>query len=494
MKVVNEMAAATMPQTYRKDALLIFLLLAFIFSYFYQKGGANGNSRFDLIFASVQDGNLYIDDYFDKPGNETIDRAYFNGHYYSDKAIGPSIVGAVLYLPVYWMQRSFLHLDQQTLKWILTFLVIGLPSAVAGSLLYILSLYLSGNRLRAYLTTLAITLGTMYLPFGVIFFSHQFTASLLFCAFFMIFFLKEQRRPLKPGYSFLIGLLLGWALISEYPSALIIVFLVIYYLSAIWRNHDYRSWRSIIFPMLGGVIPIMMQLLYNKLCFGNFLSIGYSNLEDQYFSESMSQGVMGITWPNMQVLFYATFHPTMGLFWQSPVLLLSFFGAAILCLQRRFREEGILAAGIILCYIVILSGYYMWWGGWSLGPRHLIPMLPFFGIFLSFLPKKFTWPFAGLTLVSMGQMLIAAASDVLVPDTMIPSIQSLGYFEYSNIYSYCLKLLLSNNFAPNLGQRLLGLDSWYSLIPLLVIMVAASALLFRKGIKFSIVTKVVQTK
>lgn len=474
-----------MPSHYRRDALIIFGLLAFIYAYFYQDGGWNGNSRFGLIFASVQEGRLTIDSFHKRQGTATGDKSYFNGHYYSDKAIGPAVVGAILYVPFYWTNRIFHHPGQANVKMILTFLVIGLPSAIAGSLMYILCLYLSQSRFWAYLVTLAITLGTMYLPYSIIFFSHQFTSSLLFSAFVMIFFLKGRPETWKNWYLFLVGLLLGGALISEYPSAIIILPLLVYYFSIIWRNHTNRNFRSIIWPMLGGAIPVLLQLVYNKLSFGNFLSIGYENLNDPNFSSAMGQGLMGIHWPNLSVLYYMTLHPTMGLFWESPVLLLSIIGAVFMFLERRYRFESILAMWIIVSYLVIMSGYYMWWGGYSLGPRHIIPILPFFGVLLTFVPKRFTWPFVVLSLVSIAQMIIAAASDVMVPDTMVLKISTLGFFEYSNIYSYGLKALLDDNFGPNLGRRLLGLESWSSLIPLLVVIAGVTFLFFWNTMKTS---------
>ena len=192
-----------MPRTNRKDSLIVFLLLAFTFAFFYQDAGVNGNSRFSLIFASVQEDRLSIDDYYNKPGTMTgNDKAYYDGHYYSDKAIGPAVIGSILYEPLYRMQQTFHHPSQNTVKMILTFLVIGLPSAIAGTLMFILCLYLSGSRFRSYVVTLSVTLGTMYFPYSVTFFSHQFTASLLFSAFFMIFFLKEETGELgKVGIS-----------------------------------------------------------------------------------------------------------------------------------------------------------------------------------------------------------------------------------------------------------------------------------------------------
>jgi hypothetical protein len=466
----------------RKDATIIFILLAFVFAYFYQNGGWNGNSRFDMIFAIVREGRLSIDTYHNKAATETGDKAYFNGHYYSDKAIGPSILGTVFYAALYLMKLTIHHPSQANVMQILTFLVIGLPSAFAGSLIYVFSFYLSKSRFRAFVVTLAITLGTMYLPYSVTFFSHQFTSSLLFSAFFMIFLLKEKQETWKKGYLCLIGLLLGWALISEYPSAIIILPLVIYYFSIALRNKNNRNMQVILLPALSAIIPISLQLLYNKLCFGNFLSNAYTYSDSAYYRSSMQQGLMGIHWPDLSVLFYTTFHPLMGLFWESPVLLLSVVGAWVVFIEHRFREEAILAAWIICSYIVIMSGYFNWWGGYALGARHIIPVLPFFSFFLSFTPKRFNWLLAGLSLVSIGQMLIAAASSVLIPDKVVLQIKTLGFFEYSNIYSYCLKQLMEGNFTQNLGNRFLGLTSWSSFIPLVVVTAGFTCLFFLKGL------------
>jgi hypothetical protein len=467
-----------MPRQYRKDALIIFCLLAFVYAYFYQDGIWNANSRFGLIFAIVRERRLTIDSFHNADGTTTGDKAYFNGHYYSDKAIGPSVVGAIVYIPLYWIKIIFNRLSQSTAKIILTFLVIGIPSAIAGSLIYTLCLYMTKDRFRSYLVTLSITLGTMYLPYSVTFFSHQFASFLLFSAFVMIFFLKEKPELWRNWYLFLIGSLMGWALISEFPTAFIILALIFYYFFIVWENHTFHHIRSIFLPIVGGSIPVLLQLLYNKACFDNFLSIGYTNLSDPYFNSAMGQGLIGIHWPSLRVLFYMTFHPTMGIFWQSPVLLLSIIGAYFIFIDSRYRIEAILATWIIGSYLVVMSGYYMWWGGLALGPRHIIPILPFFCIFLGFVPKRLTWLLVVLGTISIGQMMIAVASNIMIPDTMILKIQNLGFFEYSNIYSFCLQELLKGDFARNLGRQYLGLDSWSSLIPLLAVIASITFYFF----------------
>ena len=237
--------------------------------------------------------------------------------------------------------------------------------------------------------------------------------------------------------------------------------------------------------MLGGLIPVLLQLIYNKLCFGNFLAIGYSFESNPEFNSGMAQGIMGINWPSLSALYYMTLHPTLGLFWESPALLFSIAGLVFMFVKRRFLAEAFLALGIIGSYLVIMSGYYMWWGGYAVGPRFIIPMLPFFSIFLVFVPKRLTWPLVVLALVSFGQMFIVAASTVMVPDGNVKKLATLGFFAFSNIYSYCLNSLKTGGFTQNLGYQILVLKSWNSLIPLLVVIGAVTFFFFWNRMEIS---------
>src|ERR1700745_2124466 len=76
-----------MPQSTASHWKLAFLrgLAIFLsFIYFYEGGGWNQNSRFDLLRAIVERHTLQIDAYHEN----TQDKAHFRGHYYSDKAPG----------------------------------------------------------------------------------------------------------------------------------------------------------------------------------------------------------------------------------------------------------------------------------------------------------------------------------------------------------------------------------------------------------------------
>ncbi len=205
-------------------------------------------------------------------------------------------------------------------------------------------------------------------------------------------------------------------------------------------------------------------MVYNTLCFGNPFSIGYEHLSNQ-FQESMSQGFLGISLPRLEVLFYLTFHPAHGLFWQSPVLLMAVVGFFFLWRDKRYRLEGIIVLVAFISYLLINAGYYLWWGGASFGPRHLIPMLLFLSIPLVLVPRRLVPLMIILTVISIGQMFIPLAGRTLVPDNYFFENEHLKFFGYSSIYSYSWQQLLNGNFAYNLGGALLGLKKWMVFLP-----------------------------
>src|SRR5438034_8265634 len=69
-------------------ALLIGIVTLVSYAYFYQGGGWNQNSRFDLVRAILERGTLRIDAYHENTEDKTIS----NGHFYSDKAPGLALL------------------------------------------------------------------------------------------------------------------------------------------------------------------------------------------------------------------------------------------------------------------------------------------------------------------------------------------------------------------------------------------------------------------
>jgi hypothetical protein len=206
---------------------------------------------------------------------------------------------------------------------------------------------------------------------------------------------------------------------------------------------------------------------------------GYQYLSNPFYEEAMSHGIMGITMPRKGVLFYETVHPAQGLIWQSPVLLMAAVGAYFMLRKKQYRLELAIAVLASAAYLLLNAGYFMWWGGYSFGPRQIVPMLPFLAIPLFFVPKRLYPLTILLAVVSIAQMTVVSASNVMAPDDYMTRIAKISFFQYSAIYSYCLQQLIAGHFAWNIGQAWLGLKGWLSLLPFGAVILAGIGLLIR---------------
>ncbi|MEN6410979.1 MAG: hypothetical protein ABFD44_14850, partial [Anaerolineaceae bacterium] len=310
---------------------------------------------------------------------------------------------------------------------------------------------------------------------------HQLAGSLLFAGFFLIFQIRTLPDTVMPGkfHLFAVGLLLGLAFLTDSTTALVVLPLVVYYFYVLWKRRQLKPSAAWWAPFAGGLLPILVMLGYNVLAYGKPLASGYQYLVNPWFKEAMSNGFMGVGRPNPIVLFYETLHPAQGIFWQSPVLIMALVGGIFMLRQKRYWAELLVA--VIACggYLLMNSGYFMWWGGWSFGARQLVPMLPFICLPLIFVPRKAFPAVTALTAISAVQMGIVAASTINVNEFYMVRINQLKFFQYSTIYSDCLKVLLDGKFAWNMGQNWFGLPGWYSLIPIVVILLAAVAIFAR---------------
>src|SRR5579864_5963953 len=117
----------------RRAAILVGLVTFFSFLYFYEGGGWNQNSRFDLLRAIIERHTLQIDAYHEN----TQDKAHFLGHYYSDKAPGLVFLAVPFALAARPVLRSA-GVDPQSprgevaLSYVVSAGAVALPTALAG--------------------------------------------------------------------------------------------------------------------------------------------------------------------------------------------------------------------------------------------------------------------------------------------------------------------------------------------------------------------------
>jgi hypothetical protein len=332
-----------------------------------------------------------------------------------------------------------------------TFCVVAVPSALTAVLFYGLLGRLGLDRNLGVVLTAAYSLGTIAFPYSGAFYGHQLVASLLFAAFYI---LCVQRGALRARSLVLVGLLLGYGAITEYPAVLIVVPLCLYALYLL------ASKRRLAWLVLGTIPPLLLLMLYDLMAFQTVLPVGYNY--SPLWQEVHHTGFMSLTRPSVSTLWGITLSPFRGLFFLSPFLLLGVIGFYYFARAGHHRAEFLVSLVIVVSFFIFNSSSVMWWGGFAVGPRYLLPMVPFLALPVAFFldrhgrQREVLYIFLVLVSVSLVLVWIQTISG-----------QSFPYESHRNpLIDYSLPRALSGDVARNLGM-LLGLPGWCSVLPLL---------------------------
>lgn len=353
----------------RRPEAALFILTLGVYVYFYQAGGWNQNSRFDLVRAIVERHTLTIDAYHENTG----DKALVRGHYYSDKAPGVSLLALPVHLLAHALRPDLRETDrfQAASSYACTVWAVGLPSALAVLALYRLLVSLAVPRLAAASIAVAYALGTLAFPYSTLLYGHQTSAALVFIAFTVLARARAAGSvPIRPSLLGA-GVLLGCAIVVEYTAVLAVLVILGYAVAVV------RPWHGILWLAAGLLGASSILLVYHTLAFGSPLALAYSFSIQQ----PRHRGVfMGLGTPSGRAVYYLLVHEYRGLFYGSPWLLLAVPGALAWWRGTRFRAEALACATLPLLYLTLNASLSDWHGGWGMGPRHLVPALPFLAV------------------------------------------------------------------------------------------------------------------
>jgi hypothetical protein len=388
---------------HRRLALAAILLVGLAYATMIQSFSWNQTSHYDLIRSlNVERANI------DVFRENTGDKVFYKGHWYSARAPGLALVA----LPFYdalkavdaekWARsREAMHGEDEMIY------LIGLWGNVLPGLLLLLLVWRVADRFEpgfGAAAAVSLGLGTMILPLSTLLFSHVFAALLGFAAFALM--LRERDGPPSPSLLALAGLAMGYAVTSEYPLFLVAGVLGLYLLS----RRDSLNVRGVLTRagayIAGGVVGIVPLLLYNHYAFHSWTHLAYSDVPRQ------QHGFFGIGVPSLKVLATLLFD-SRGLLTISPVLIMGAIGTVLLY-RRGKRAEALTIGAISLCYIGYNSGYYLPFGGGFMGPRFLTTMLPFLVVPLGIAFKRFPGPTIALAAVSITTTVIATITHPLI--------------------------------------------------------------------------------
>jgi len=385
-----------------KTEIKIFLTFFIIYSYFIYWVGTDEYSRFDLVQAIVDEKRLTIDSFY----NNTGDRSFYQGYYYTEKEPGLAFLATPVYAAwkfIYYnfFPRDFIQTNQPSpdyLKYyvgsknipivetinpgffcrismiLVTIFTSSLFSSLTVVLVYKFTKYWSKKESHRILATFIAGFATLIFPYALVFLDHGVATFFAFFAFYLLFKMKNERK-FDNRCLILAGLSSGFAVTTSIMTFIISIFCFIY-LFLIKKE-------KIFYFILGGIVGTFPFLLYNFLIFGSPFSLGRDYMDPNIWAISSTKPITYL--PNSFLFYRITFDTYKGLFFYYPILILSFLG--IFYAYKEHKIESLLILSLVLTYFVANSMGWWWWGS-CFGPRHLTPISPFLVLPLIFVFQK----------------------------------------------------------------------------------------------------------
>ena len=372
-----------------------FLLVSLCFTgQFPPFANPNEASRYAAVFAAVESGTFRIDDALPVVG-QTEDKSVSEGHFYSNKAPGLALAAT----PVYRALRVFFPRPSSAFApiWVLLRILV-VTSVCCVAFERLRRRLATRNPAAASLVVAALAFGTPLLFYGRSFFSHAWTAALLFLSLEAIRRAEAASAPRRAGaLLWAAGFLAGWAAISEYPVALLAGLLLV-------RAAARGAFRNGAIFAAGLVLPLAVLMTYDAICFGSPFVLSSAREALPEFSQLAGTGLFGFRLPDPRVAAGLLFHPARGLFLFSPFLLWAVPGFLKWRRSGEDRADRTFCLAGCVVFFVAMCAYPNWHGGWSLGSRYLMPILFFLSLAVARAldSPRSRWLFAGAAAFSIG--------------------------------------------------------------------------------------------
>jgi hypothetical protein len=358
-----------------------------------QTPGWNEQSQYALV-RSLHNGTPRIDRYAALTG----DSGSYKGHVYSNKAPGLAIYAT----PFYSAIRALGVQPAKETDQIHLMVIFGCLAPFVILLLLIDDFVERIIPGAGTATAVLLGLGTLLLPYSTLFFSHVLAACLGFAAYYLLWL--QRHRRLHPMTVAAAGVLMGFAVASEYPQGLLAAILACY---ALGRPPSLRRLGLFGAGVLVGVAPL---LGFDWWAFG-------SPLRDAYVAKpTASVGAVKFLPFSLHNALDLLFHAR-GLLRLTPVLAAAVGGIFVL---RRWghRGEAWVAAVVAGAFLVFDACYYLPFGGWTPGPRYMIDALPFLALPLAAALRRAPLLTLVLGAISATTMFVATVTVPMLPESM----------------------------------------------------------------------------
>lgn len=357
--------------------LLLWLGVALGSAFPYFEATRNANERPRLLqgMALVDEDSWAIDGPAARgldPGPD-VARSAVDGRLYPNKPPATSLVAAAAYRLARALPADDAPLTLRTYTWWARILGGLLPTVLLCAWLLRRFAPRVGMAPAAG-AVLLYALGTPANAHAHLLYGHQLAAALLAVGTGLLIDATAARHPSRPRAA-LGGLLAGSAVAVEYGAVFAALPLGVLLLARLRRPGG----AAVLLPgLLGALLPVALLGAYHHAVFGSPWSTGYHHVTNAEFAAKHGEGLLGLGLPRWEAFHTHVLSADGGLLWWAPPVVLALYGLVQLSLQPEpepERTEARVHLGLLLLYVLVVSSL-SFDGGWRVGPRYLVVVLP----------------------------------------------------------------------------------------------------------------------
>jgi hypothetical protein len=433
---------------------IYFFLSVYLLPMFPHGGSANELTRWATAASLVEKGSFEISWTEDLIG-KNVDTARVGDKTYSNKPPGTALLAA----PFYALTRVFTGAPDASnirISWfVMRFFLSTLPLLLLGVWLY--------SRESDEVSLAALLFATPLFVYSLLFFSHVLVGVLIYFAFRLLY--DTERIFLRN--CILAGFVCGFAVTCEFPAIVPVAVFGIGLIFADKRNEN--RWQNVFAFALGGFPFALFLLIYNYAIFGSPFALSYAYESFPEWAEVAGQGAFGIGFPTLSNIYLLLFSPSRGLFFFAPILFLPAVAFVTSRERKTWRHRVKVAA--ILVSILVMCGHGAAHGGWAFGARYLVFVLPLM------LDSFFDGEIFEFSNVWQGGLFTISFLLCTLPALTFPFAPPEFKYPHNNFWG---KFLFAENwFAPNLANVFGISSSTWTILPVLVSLVAVLIILRR---------------
>jgi hypothetical protein len=356
----------------------------------------NELSRLAAVESLVERGTWAITD-----SDKTVkmdDKAFWKGEFYSDKTPIFTVMTAVPYYFFYNFMgaeigRGSCSGDAPICSyWWFSNLMVVIPASAMLALFYYVGRQLGVNTFIALMFTVALGLGTMILPFGIVYNSHVPAAAYLFIGFVGLITpgLSDQNRRIALGIS---GFFAGLTFATDLPS--------LFLMAALCFVALVRYRRQFLWFAGGMFVPLLLTAILNYQMHQSIIPIYFRPGVYTWEGSPWIDAMAGRNRPEVRDWWLRVFRATVGdhgmlVTW--PVMLFPIAGLLRQAFHKgaSYQLEAVVTLGAIGLHLAGFLFAIDGFGGRAYGIRYLIsffPLLFFFAYFIS--PVRYSVPKRG---------------------------------------------------------------------------------------------------